>query len=123
MKHLGHTLENIIAKMCNILIYFCNIDIKHLQRTYKILEIDTCIMQFQRNISLLLGRMDSRWRVEFSPSRCGMHVGEFRFGHDELRRRARDVQWRAPPRAAVSYTQASSTPVRNELDKWRQRSS
>jgi hypothetical protein len=54
--------------MCNIPIYFCNIDIKHLQytsETFEILEIDASNMQFQRNISLLLGRMDPRWRVEF----------------------------------------------------------
>ena len=44
--------------MCNIPIYFCNIDIRHLQHASKIfetLEIDACDMQFQRNILRCLG--------------------------------------------------------------------
>jgi hypothetical protein len=34
MKHLEHTIETYVyshCNMCNILIYFCNIDIKQLQ--------------------------------------------------------------------------------------------
>jgi hypothetical protein len=37
--------------MCNILIYFCNIDIKYLQyifETLKIFKIDACNIEFQR---------------------------------------------------------------------------
>jgi hypothetical protein len=66
-------IQNIYLKhycnMCNIVsINFCNIDIKHLQHTYatfETLETDACNMRFQRNISLLLGRMEARRRVEF----------------------------------------------------------
>jgi hypothetical protein len=55
-------------------------------------------MQFQRNISLLLGRMDPRRYVEFYPGRCSrLHAGEFHPGHDEVGRRGRDVRGRAPP--------------------------
>jgi hypothetical protein len=73
--------------MCNIPIYFCNIDIKHLQHTsetFETLKIDACNMQFQRNISLLLGRMGPCRHVEFYPGRRGLHAGEFRLGHGEL---------------------------------------
>jgi hypothetical protein len=45
---------------------------------------------------LLLGRMDHRQRVEFYPRRHGLHAGEFRPGHGELGKRARDVRGRAP---------------------------
>jgi hypothetical protein len=43
-------------------------------------------MQFQRNISLLLGRMDPRRRVEFYPDHRGLHAGEFQPSHGELGR-------------------------------------
>jgi hypothetical protein len=51
------------SNMCNIQIYFCNIDIKHFQHaceTFEILETDACNMRFQRNISLLLC---TEWRL------------------------------------------------------------
>jgi hypothetical protein len=41
MKHLEHTIETYVYShynMCNILIYFCNIDIQHLQHTSKTSE-------------------------------------------------------------------------------------
>jgi hypothetical protein len=52
--------------MGNILIYFCNIHMKHLQHTFetsKTLETYACNMCFQHNIYLLLGRLEAR--------RCG----------------------------------------------------
>jgi hypothetical protein len=74
-KHMKH-LEQILAtymysycNMCNIPIYFCNIHLKHLQHTSETSEtikLYACNMRFQRNISLLLGRMKARWRVEFT---------------------------------------------------------
>jgi hypothetical protein len=42
MKHLEYTLETYMYSqynMCNISIYFCNIDIQHLQHTSKTSEI------------------------------------------------------------------------------------
>jgi hypothetical protein len=72
MKYLEQMLATYVynhCNMCNIPIYFCNIHIKHLQRTSETpetLEIYTCNMWFQRNISLLLGRMEARRRVEFT---------------------------------------------------------
>jgi hypothetical protein len=42
---------------------------KHLQHpfgTSETLETYFCNMRFQRNISLLLRRMEARWRVEFT---------------------------------------------------------
>jgi hypothetical protein len=74
--------------MNNIPIYFCNINMKHLQHTFEMLEIDACNMQFQRNISLPLGRMDPRRRVEFYLGRHGLHADEFCLGHGKLGRRA-----------------------------------
>jgi hypothetical protein len=41
MKHLEHTLETYVYShynMCNILFYFCNIDIQHLQHTSETFE-------------------------------------------------------------------------------------
>jgi hypothetical protein len=49
--------------MCNILIYFSNIHTKHLQYTSETFEICACNM---RSISLLLGRIKARHRVEFT---------------------------------------------------------
>jgi hypothetical protein len=83
--------------MCNIPIYFCNTDIKHLQHTpeaFETLEIDASTCSFIANISLLLGRMDPRRRVEFYLRRHGLHTGEFRHGHDELGWRARGLPGR-----------------------------
>jgi hypothetical protein len=45
--------------ICSISIYFCNIDVKHLQHTSKTsetLETYSCNMRFQRNITWLLRR-------------------------------------------------------------------
>jgi hypothetical protein len=77
--------------MCNVPIYFYNIDIKHLQYTSKIfetLEIDACNMQFQRKHLLAVWENGSSSAVEFYPGRRELHVGEFHPGHDELGRRA-----------------------------------
>jgi len=55
--------------MCNIVIYFSNIHIKHLQHTSETsetLEIYACNMRFHCNISLPLGRMEARQHVEFT---------------------------------------------------------
>jgi hypothetical protein len=52
--------------MCNIPIYFSNIHTKHLQytsETSETFEIYACNM---RSISLLLGRIKTRHRVEFT---------------------------------------------------------
>jgi hypothetical protein len=63
------------------LIYFCNIQIKHLQHTSetaKTLEAYACNMHFQHNITLLLGQIEARrfteslmpvWRS--TPARSG----------------------------------------------------
>jgi hypothetical protein len=80
---------------CNM----CNIRMKQLQHTsetFETLETDACNVQFQCNISLLLGRMDPRRRVEFYPGRRGLHSGKFNPGHDKLGRQVRDMHGRAP---------------------------
>jgi hypothetical protein len=50
IKHLEDTLEKSYVyghyKMCNILIYFCNIDIQHLQHTSETLKTYSCNMRF-----------------------------------------------------------------------------
>jgi hypothetical protein len=49
------------CNICNILIYFCNIHLKHFQyisEIFETLETYACNMHFQRNITLLLGRME-----------------------------------------------------------------
>jgi hypothetical protein len=69
MKYLEHMLATYVYNHCNIPIYFCNIHIKHLQRTSETpetLKIYACNMWFQCNISLLLGRMEARRHVEFT---------------------------------------------------------
>ena len=64
MKHWEQTLATYIynhCNICNILIYFCDICMKHLQHTSEtseILKTYACNMRFQRNIILLLGRME-----------------------------------------------------------------
>ena len=48
---------------------FCNIHKKHLQytfETYETLETYACNMRFQRNIFLVLGRLEARWCAEFT---------------------------------------------------------
>jgi hypothetical protein len=66
MKHLEPILETYVynyCNMCNILIYFYKIDIKHLQHTSKTLKTYDCNMGFQRNVTLLFQQMVAR--------RCG----------------------------------------------------
>jgi hypothetical protein len=46
------------CNICNFPIYFYNIYLKHLQHTSETLETYACNMRFQRNITLLLGRME-----------------------------------------------------------------
>ena len=56
MKHLEQTLATYVyshCSICNIPIYFCNTDIKHLQHTSETSETYVCNMRFQRNIFLL----------------------------------------------------------------------
>jgi hypothetical protein len=60
--------------MCNILIYFCNIRVKHLQRTTETsetLETYACNMRFQHNITLLL----ERWRIVVAELDASVEVG------------------------------------------------
>jgi hypothetical protein len=77
MKHLERTCERYMyrhCKMCNVSIYICNIDIKHLQHISEIsetLETYACNMRFQCNVSLLPEQMEARrcgprrwWRME-----------------------------------------------------------
>jgi hypothetical protein len=69
-KYLEHTLQIYVysyRKICNIVIYFCNIDIKYLQHISEIsetLEIYIYNMRFQRNISCCFGewRLPDAWR-------------------------------------------------------------
>jgi hypothetical protein len=69
--NLEHTFEIYVDRHCNICtiqIYFY-IYMKHLQHTSEkteTLEIYVCNMCFQRNISLLLGRMEAHRRIEFT---------------------------------------------------------
>jgi hypothetical protein len=60
MKYLKHTHETYVHSHCNISIYFCNTDTKHLQYTSETPETYVCNMCFQRNISL------ARQCVEFT---------------------------------------------------------
>jgi hypothetical protein len=77
MKHLEHTLATYVyshCNMCNILTYFCDIQMKDMQypdKTSKTLETYACNMRFQRNVTLQLGgrearRYGQRQRMEFA---------------------------------------------------------
>jgi hypothetical protein len=69
MKHLEPTLATYMYNYCNMCNIPINIHMKHLQltsETSKIIETYACNMHFQRNISLLLRRMEARRRVEFT---------------------------------------------------------
>ena len=69
MKHFEQTIATYVyshCNMCNILTYFYNNNIKYLQYTFEIFETYICNICFQRNISLLLGRMEAHRRVEFT---------------------------------------------------------
>jgi hypothetical protein len=49
--------------MCNIPIYFCNIQMKHMQHpneTSETLQTYTCNIRFQRNVTLQLEGMEAR---------------------------------------------------------------
>jgi hypothetical protein len=93
MKHLEQTLATYVYNnynMCNITIYFCNIQMKHLQHTSKtseIIETYSCNMRFQRNISLLLDRMEARRCVVFTGG-SGLEVVAARHGREALAARA-----------------------------------
>jgi hypothetical protein len=50
--------------MCNIPMYFCNIDIKYLRHTSEILEHTFATCAFSANISLLLHQIKARRHVE-----------------------------------------------------------
>jgi hypothetical protein len=48
--------------MCNIPIYFCNIQMKHMQHpneTFETLQTYTCNIRFQRNVTLQLEGMEA----------------------------------------------------------------
>jgi hypothetical protein len=45
----------------NIRIYFCNINLKHLQHTYETFETYVCNIRFQRNMDEWRGEL-ARWR-------------------------------------------------------------
>ena len=66
LDQMKHTLETYVYShynMRNIPIYFRNIDVQHLQHTSKTSEtLETYYynMRFQRNICLLVGRMEAR---------------------------------------------------------------
>ena len=72
MENWEQTLATYVYNHCNICsipIHFCNIYMKHLQHTsetYEILETYACNVRFQRNISMLLGRMEECTHVEFT---------------------------------------------------------
>ena len=72
MKHFEQTLAIYVyshCNMCNILIYFCDIHKKHLQhpfQTSETLETYFCNKRFQRNIFLLLEKMEARRLVKFT---------------------------------------------------------
>jgi Na+-translocating ferredoxin:NAD+ oxidoreductase RNF subunit RnfB len=57
MKHLEHMLATCVynyCNICNIPIYFCNIDVKHMQHTSETsetLETYGWNMLFQRNVT------------------------------------------------------------------------
>ena len=57
------------CNICNILIYFCNIRVKHLYTSeiFETLEIYACNMQFQCNISVPLGEEKL---IEYKVHRC-----------------------------------------------------
>jgi hypothetical protein len=63
LQHPYKTLATYVYSyynICNIPIYFCNIDIQHLQRiseTSETLEIYSCNIRFQRSIFLLLDEL------------------------------------------------------------------
>ena len=67
MKHLEHTLETYEYShynMCNIPIYFCNIDIQHLKHTLATCAFNvpsTCCFDERRLINTKLDAME--WRV------------------------------------------------------------
>jgi hypothetical protein len=69
---LEHTLATYVyslGNICNILVYFCNIHMKQLQRTSersKTLETYAFKMRFQRNISLLHERTEAPRHVKFT---------------------------------------------------------
>jgi hypothetical protein len=97
--------------VCKISIYFCNIDVKHLQHTPKISETLKTYgynMHFQCNVTWLLGWMDasslrsSRWRrIELTgdPAEALCHPGRPRARGRGQRARwhARWAPWRATP--------------------------
>ena len=123
--------------MCNIPIYFCNIDIKQLQHNYETFETvdaDACNMRFQHIISLVLGRIEARRRVEFTDIELvgGAEIrrsggegrdrsgGESRGGSPHCAGGARGMHgvssaasyaWASSIPTVASYAQARSTPA------------
>jgi len=85
--------------MCNISIYYCNIRMKHLLHTSKILEVYACNMGFERNISLLF-RNGSSLAHGVHRCRARRWRGDRRSGGEEGRCRLaapRDSHPRLPP--------------------------
>jgi hypothetical protein len=94
MKHLEHTLTTYMYNHCNI----CNIQIKHLQHTSKTHEIYACNIRFQRNIYLLLGRMEARRRETRcrGVARAGCQWAGRCSAHSKW-----PLRWRRPRRGAL----------------------
>ena len=70
MKYLEHTLATYVyshSNMCNIPIYFCNIQMKYMQYLD---ETYACNMRFQRNVTLQLGGMEARRCRHGGQRRC-----------------------------------------------------
>jgi hypothetical protein len=54
-ENTGETLVTDLYSICNILLYFCNIHLKHLQhtsKTYKTLETYACNIRFEQNMAV-----------------------------------------------------------------------
>jgi hypothetical protein len=78
MKHLESILETYVyshCNICNILIYFCNIDEKHLQHTSKTsetLETYTCNICFPAQYYFAVW---TKWRLIIVELDAGVKVG------------------------------------------------
>jgi hypothetical protein len=128
------------CNMCNITIYFCNIHMKHLQhisKTSETIETYFCNMHFQRNVSLLLGKIEAHRCVVFTggsrpatlvgggptavAARCGREALAARAAgrprpHDLERAAARLGEGNSAPRlAGTAAERRDSQPVRLSL--------
>jgi hypothetical protein len=109
---LEKTDETLGAKAGYIHVQHRNICMKHLQHTSETLETHACNMRFQRNISLLLGRIEARRRVEFTRRSGPGREAEKTAPTSSLRRRWMDLG----RRAAYSLTATLSSRSRWSSD-------